>query len=667
MKRFVPVLAVLLLTNAGCFDFEGAYKACYDTQRCKETAAGAPVVVATVPAQRAENVEASTLIQITFDKAMEPTSVIATLTPAVNLIAPSWNTEGTTVTFTPESPLAFATSYTVRLEGKATDGGKLAATDIATFTVKAAPQGPTLVSSTPVNGANLVPLTIGLSLTFSAPVSPNGFVAITAPAVFLGNPQWASDQLTVTYPSASAYLPNTHYTVTFAGKGTDERAIVQPMPALAFDTVVDVVPPTVQSTTPANGATDVSVSAVPSLTFSEEMVPSSVLSSATVSPADAGCQWSIDSTNRILTCQHAAAFADDAGYTISIGAGATDLAGNHLQNAFSYNFKTGLAPDVTPPTVVSTTPSAGATGVDPAAPLSVSFSEPMDPASTQSALSMTSPSGTTKVNVNWSVDNKTVTFNLSPLPPLNTNVSWEIGTGAADTSGNTLAAAVSRTYKTWRLVTRTLPTDSTLDGDMYQTTTTTTEQGPRAVVGGTNNPTTFRVFFSFDMSPVFSDSPLAFQSASLDIYQDAHIDTRCTQSGCIADNYSPFQSVTAPAHGPVVVENVEYGTALDDTDWAVVPVAAGGLTTVALSRQFDTYNGLSTDLPHSANVLAWFTTQFSQWNGSAASADRYVQFRVRCTNETFTSSGVTWGRVALRTGENPNLPSTGLTVTYYAP
>ena len=533
--------------------------------------------------------------------------------------------------------------------------------------MKVAPQGPALVNSAPNSGANLVPLTAGLSLTFSAPVSPIGFVAITTPAVFLGNPQWASDQLTVTYPSASAYLPNTHYTVTFAGKGIDERAIVQPMPALAFDTVVDVVPPTVQSTTPANGATDVSISAVPSITFSEEMVPSSVLAAATVSPADAGCQWSIDTTNRILTCQHASAFADDAGYSIAVGVGATDLAGNHLQNAFSYSFKTGFAPDVTPPTVVSTVPLMGATGVDPAAPLSITFSEAMDPASTQSAIAITSPGGTTKTNVSWSTDKKTVTFNLSPLPPLDSNVTWEIGTGTGDTSGNKLATAVTRTHKTWRLVTRTLPTDSTLDGYMYKNNaTTTTVQGVSALVGGTNSPATYRVFFSFDMSAVYSDAPIAFQSALLDIYQAAAIDASCGSS-CYAGPYSPFNSATAPAHGPVVVENVEYGTAFDDSDWAVAALTAGGQTTVALSRQFETYYGQGTDLPHSADVLAWFTTQFTQWNGSAASADRYAQFRVRCTNENFNSTGITWGRVGLRTGENTGLPATGLVVTYFAP
>ena len=39
MKRLALLLAPLLV-GTGCFDFEVAYKDCYDSQRCKETAAG---------------------------------------------------------------------------------------------------------------------------------------------------------------------------------------------------------------------------------------------------------------------------------------------------------------------------------------------------------------------------------------------------------------------------------------------------------------------------------------------------------------------------------------------------------------------------------------------------------------------------------------------------
>lgn len=662
MKRLLVCAASFALLGA-CFDFEGTFSDCYEQGRCVETTAAAPVVVATTPLNRLTDVDPATIIRLTFDKPMVPTSVTATLTPAVNLVAPQWSADGATVTFTPQSNLAYSTQYSLRFEGKATDGGKMEATDVLTFTVRAVPQGPTLVSSSPVSGANEVPLGAGLALTFSAAVDATSFVATTNPAIFLGNPAWTTDELTVTFPSATPYLPNTSYTVTFAGKGKDGLNIVTPSAPVSFATVADVVPPTVQSTNPVGGAADASVTIIPSVTFSEEMNGASVLGAASISP-DAGCQWSLNASNEILSCAHAAPFADATTYTVAISATATDAMGNALQSPFSFSFTTGLAPDVTPPSVQSTTPASGAAGVDPATAVTVTFSEPMDPATTQAALTIGAPSGTTATNLTWTTPN-VLRFNLTPVPPENTNVTWTIGTGATDASGNALTAAFTRTFKTWRTVTTTITTDATLDATVYKTSTLTgVTQGTTNVVGNSSSPSASRAYFSFDLTSIYVNAPIAFISARLDTVQEGFAQTYSNIAGGPDINFNPFYTA-GQMYGPVIAENIKYGSTVEGSDFNVAAIAAGGLTTIALSNQeVSSPNGTV----HAGNVLSWFVPQFAQWNGSATSADRYVQFRVRCTNEPMSTYGnPAYGRVFLRAGESTTLPTTTLTVTYYAP
>ena len=66
-------------------------------------------------------------------------------------------------------------------------------------------------------------------------------------------------------------------------------------------------------------------------------------------------------------------------FTLTAGAGLKDLAGNPLAATFSCSFTTGSLPDITPPTIVSTTPGCGTTGIALNATANITFSEPMDP------------------------------------------------------------------------------------------------------------------------------------------------------------------------------------------------------------------------------------------------------------------------------------------------
>src|SRR5271155_4410012 len=52
-----------------------------------------------------------------------------------------------------------------------------------------------------------------------------------------------------------------------------------------------------------------------------------------------------------------------AAYTATISTGAQDLAGNAFATPFNWSFTAGTLPDNTVPTISSTTPATGATGV----------------------------------------------------------------------------------------------------------------------------------------------------------------------------------------------------------------------------------------------------------------------------------------------------------------
>jgi hypothetical protein len=101
-----------------------------------------------------------------------------------------------------------------------------------------------------------------------------------------------------------------------------------------------------------------------------------------------------------------------------------------------------VAPDTTPPTVVSTTPAASATNVAVGAPITATFSEGLD-ATTVSTSTVTLRTGTTQVSATVTYANATATLTPSTGLAGNTTYTATIkgGTsGVKDLAGNALAA-----------------------------------------------------------------------------------------------------------------------------------------------------------------------------------------------------------------------------------
>jgi hypothetical protein len=160
----------------------------------------------------------------------------------------------------------------------------------------------------------------------------------------------------------------------------------------------DTTTPTVASHAPEGGG--VSENATVRLVFSEPMDRSSVERALLVEPGAVGTfAWSGDAVE--LT--PAAPLARNTTYRVSIGADATDLAGNGLApHAWSFTTEPVREPsNATPPRVVSHAPVGDK--VPPGKPVVIAFSEPMDRASVEASLTVSPPlAGPLKV---WWEDN----------------------------------------------------------------------------------------------------------------------------------------------------------------------------------------------------------------------------------------------------------------------
>jgi len=97
----------------------------------------------------------------------------------------------------------------------------------------------------------------------------------------------------------------------------------------------DTTPPTVASTFPANAAVGVLIESFMTITFSEEMMPSTLTSSSvTVTPTSGGAaiagNVTYDAPRRTATFTPLKPLDYGVGYTLAVTTGATDMAGNAL-------------------------------------------------------------------------------------------------------------------------------------------------------------------------------------------------------------------------------------------------------------------------------------------------------------------------------------------------
>jgi hypothetical protein len=122
-------------------------------------------------------------------------------------------------------------------------------------------------------------------------------------------------------------------------------------------------------------------------------------------------------------------------YTASVSAGVKDLAGNAMPNGHFWSFATSTALDMIPPSVISVTPAEGAAGVAVNIAPSVTFSEPVDPATITFTLS---DSKGVAVTCTMSYSGSKAIF--TPSGKLRKNVIYtaKVSAGVRDLAGNAM-------------------------------------------------------------------------------------------------------------------------------------------------------------------------------------------------------------------------------------
>ena len=427
----------------------------------------APTVISTQPADGATNVAVSQALSAAFSVAMNPATLNTTtftVTAAGSPIAGTvtYTAAGNIATFTPAATLPNATTLvaTINTGAQNTAGTALADNYTWTFTTAAAPPppvSPTILSTTPPNAATGVPVNQAISATFStamnaATINGASFSVTDDGSAIAGTVSYnaASDVATFT-PTASLPASTTLVaTITSAAQSSAGTALASNY-TWTFTTVA-ITPPSVVSTNPANEATTVALTTVPSATFSTAMTAATVNSSTftITGPGGRAVEGSVSYNTATLTGSFtpAAALAASTTYVATITTGAQNTAGTALANSYSWTFTT--VPGLTPPTVTSTNPLNNATNAAIAQTVSATFSTAMNATTLNGSTFLLQGPGGTAVEgtVTYTAGTNTATITPAAHLAYGTTYIATITTGAQDSAGTSLASLYTFSFTT---------------------------------------------------------------------------------------------------------------------------------------------------------------------------------------------------------------------------
>ncbi|MBX7099854.1 MAG: Ig-like domain-containing protein [Myxococcaceae bacterium] len=514
-----------------------------------------PKLVTTIPGRSQTNVPTSVTLRLDFDERIKTTSLKVSALPVLDFGTPTFANQDRTVTFPmPAAALQPGTTYFLVVDAEDLAGNALdSTTNTFSFTTSAL-VAPKLVGTVPGRGQTSVPLSVALRLDFDAPIAPSTLFVNSLPNFNFGPPTFSNQNKTVTFSAPPAPLEgSTSYFLVVDAQDPAATPVDPSTNSFSFTTVAppDTTAPTIISTAPAASATGVDVRTTLSVTFSEAVNPATALAAFAITP-DAGCAMALDPSNTLLSCTHADPLAPDAGYTMTVGTGVKDLAGNALAQLFTSSFTTGSIPDTTRPTIVSTLPAGGTTGATLRQPMVVTFSEPMDQASTQGGIEVTTPSGVS-LNYVWADGGTTVTATPTADLPYGANVSWRVGAGARDLAGNTVLSAPQFQFKVRQYGVSTL---TPVAGGWGYTYSGTLDTGSTGLFVGDNSSNQTDVAYVTYQLPA---NALEITNATLQLYQYP-----------LASNY-PF----APSGVSIHVDAVPFTAPLDSSETNAAALCIG--------------------------------------------------------------------------------------------
>ncbi len=295
--------------------------------------------------------------------------------------------------------------------------------DSITIDYTVAASNPYIIWTDPLNTEPLVPTDRLISIRFSETMN-TGSVTYNINPALTTTPEWSESDSRLTLNHTTPMLQCTVYTVTITA-GTDlggNPLIAGPVPnPFTFQTIC--IPPEITSTTPVHGTVDVALDASIIVDFSEPMdtatVQANITPSISLTPT-----WTNGDTR--VTYTHPD-FQQCMDYTVNVTGqdlDGSDLIPGLVPNPWSFRVV------CTTPYVVSTSPYHYQTDVAVGSDIVVTFSEPMDTATVQAAIT---PSVT--LTPAWSNGDKTVTYTH---PSFSTCTAYTVNMTGKDMDGNDL-------------------------------------------------------------------------------------------------------------------------------------------------------------------------------------------------------------------------------------
>jgi parallel beta-helix repeat protein len=392
-----------------------------------------PEISSTSPTNGETDVLITADVIVTFNEAMNTSTVTYTCSPDPLGWSIVWSAGNTTVTYS-HNDFDSETSYIFSITG----GKDVAGNDLVSgvvpnpwsFTTEDAIP-PEIDSTGPVNGTIDVLINADIVVTFSEEMNTSSVNYTCSPDPGGWSVVWSGGNTVATYShddfdSETIYI----FEITEAEDPAGNDVIAGAVPNPWTFTTADVIGPEITSTTPSNGTIDVLVSADVVVTFSEEMNTSTVTYTCTPDPGGWSVSWS--GGNTTVTYSHND-FDSETPYTFEIISG-NDTAGNVLAAGATPNPWTFTTEDIITPEIGSTSPSNGTIDIQITTDIVVTFNEDMNTSSVTYNCTP-DPGGWSVV---WSAGNTTATYSHNNFDS-ETIYIFEI-TGAQDPSGNDLVA-----------------------------------------------------------------------------------------------------------------------------------------------------------------------------------------------------------------------------------
>lgn len=241
--------------------------------------------------------------------------------------------------------------------------------------------------------------------------------------------------------------------------------------------------PTVSSTNPSNGLTNVAINSAIGVTFSTSMDPSTLNGSTFTLSSSAGTV-----SGTVICAGLTASFTPSSSlmynttYTGTVTTGAKNASGDAITANYIWIFTTGSTADATPPIVSSTSPENTATGVSVNSAITTTLSENMD-VSTITNATFTLKQGSTPVSGTVAYTGTSATF--TPLSNLSYDATYTatITAGVKDAAGNAMLSDYSWSFKT----TSTAQMGGSIQGPQLNLTNTVTTIAGSAGFSGSND------------------------------------------------------------------------------------------------------------------------------------------------------------------------------------